>query len=723
MKAEVAAAWLPRLLAPVRVNDPAVAKLDLTHVGLADAEGITVAEALAGNLHVRWLSLDYNSELTDATGRALVGMQPRCPVTLVNLDGCDGMSAAVKAEVAAVWLPRLLAEREKRRLATAAELEALLAAVRVNHPAVTELRLFNKDLTDAQGIAVAEALDGNTHVLTLRLSFNSELTDATGRALIGVLPWCVVTSVDLNWGAMSAAARAEVVAVWLPRLLAPVRANDPAVTQLDLSHVGLTDAEGIAVAEGLDGNTRVLKLDLGHNSELTDATGRALVGMQPRCAVTSVGLSSCDGVSAAVKASLGLLLAPRCLAAVAADSATLQSLAVSSVWHIGGFGDAEAVALAAALATNTQLGAIYLHQGADALGDAGASSLEQAVKRSGSGVACVNFSKDSSTVSQPRRAAIAHACLANGWRRAAADDPKFESLTLRSDSGLGDGDASHLAASLRGNTALRFIDLYGNKAAAGAIAAALVDALPQCGVESVHMNSSGISPAAEQGVINLLCKKNVHTNRVQKQNQQQQKGCEPEPEPEFAGPAAEEGEPPALAALRAELSSLKVRALTKRAEAVGVDQGSLDAAGDAGDLIELIVAKTAERLTREAAQMDLMRSELSGLKIRALTKRTEEVGVDEGLLDDVEGAEDLIGLIMAMVSQAGAAADSTGAALAEAVTPVARAAAAAPQAAPEPQQESHGKAVIPTLAVAEEFHITSPTRQRGIPSALRCVKP
>ena len=60
------------------------------------------------------------------------------------------------------------------------ELEALLAPVRANR--VTELSLIGKDLTDAQGITVAEALDGNTRVLKLHLQYNSELTDADRRA-------------------------------------------------------------------------------------------------------------------------------------------------------------------------------------------------------------------------------------------------------------------------------------------------------------------------------------------------------------------------------------------------------------------------------------------------------------------------------------------------------------------------------------------------------------
>ena len=116
-------------------------------------------------------------------------------------------------------------------------------------------------------------------------------------------------------------------------------------------------------------------------------------------------------------------------------------------------------------------------------------------------------------------------------------------------------------------------------------------------------------------------------------------------EPELE-PAAEEGEPPTMAVLRAELSTLKVRALTKRAEAIGVDDDSLDAASEANDIIELIVAKEAERAAQESAKIEALRSELRGMKIRALTKRAEEMGVDEAALDDAESTEDLVALIL-----------------------------------------------------------------------------
>ena len=135
--------------------------------------------------------------------------------------------------------------------------------------------------------------------------------------------------------------------------------------------------------------------------------------------------------------------------------------------------------------------------------------------------------------------------------------------------------------------------------------------------------------------------------------------AEPEPEPELEpGRGAEEGEPSPMAALRAELSVLKVRALTKRAEAVGVSEESLGTATERSDIVELIVAKAAQTAAEESARVEALMSELSGMKIiiRALTMRAE-MGVDEAKLDEADTTADLIRLIVAASSSGGAEAD------------------------------------------------------------------
>ena len=114
---------------------------------------------------------------------------------------------------------------------------------------------------------------------------------------------------------------------------------------------------------------------------------------------------------------------------------------------------------------------------------------------------------------------------------------------------------------------------------------------------------------------------------------------------------AEEGTPPPMAELRAELSALKPRALKKRAAEVGADEEKIDEADDADDvkgtLIALIVEK--EEAAAGAARIRALRTELEAMKPRALKKRAAEVGVDEEKLDEADDADDVKGTIIALI--------------------------------------------------------------------------
>eukprot|EP01043_Picozoa_sp_COSAG02_P012492 COSAG02_NODE_482_length_21409_cov_126.131018_9_plen_349_part_00 len=149
-------------------------------------------------------------------------------------------------------------------------------------------------------------------------------------------------------------------------------------------------------------------------------------------------------------------------------------------------------------------------------------------------------------------------------------------------------------------------------------------------------------------------------------------------------PRAEEGEPPAAEALRAELRPLKLRALTKRAELAGVDEDLLDAAEDTASVIELIVATETEKAADAAAKLDALRAELSTLALRALTKRAEAMGVVDAKLDAAESKEQVISLILEVAAAAGGGIrDSTAEAEPE------------PVAQPTSVQESHGQVSQP----------------------------
>ena len=95
------------------------------------------------------------------------------------------------------------------------------------------------------------------------------------------------------------------------------------------------------------------------------------------------------------------------------------------------------------------------------------------------------------------------------------------------------------------------------------------------------------------------------------------------------------------AALRADLSSLKIGALARRATEMGVADDLVDEADDVEALVELIVAAKAE------ADDNAMRAELSSLKIGALARRATEMGVADDLVDEADDVEALVELIMA----------------------------------------------------------------------------
>eukprot|EP01047_Picozoa_sp_COSAG01_P046686 COSAG01_NODE_4404_length_5060_cov_11.077202_2_plen_1099_part_01 len=98
--------------------------------------------------------------------------------------------------------------------------------------------------------------------------------------------------------------------------------------------------------------------------------------------------------------------------------------------------------------------------------------------------------------------------------------------------------------------------------------------------------------------------------------------------------------------LRAELQSLKPRALYRRAEKEGVDESALDGAEDGAAVIELIMARYAEQ------RWAPVRSELLALKPRALQKRAEAEGVTEEELEEAADDAAIVALILGRLQAA-----------------------------------------------------------------------
>jgi NACalpha-BTF3-like transcription factor len=147
-------------------------------------------------------------------------------------------------------------------------------------------------------------------------------------------------------------------------------------------------------------------------------------------------------------------------------------------------------------------------------------------------------------------------------------------------------------------------------------------------------------------------------------------------QPEQQPSAAEQGTPPASAELLAELGAMKLRALQKKAEELGVGEDQLDAAEEKSEVIALIVQKLDEQAAHEeAVRLAALKDELGAMKLRALQKRAEELGVDEDKLDDAEEKSEVIALILAALAPV-----EDGAAQAREAEAAAAAAAAAAEA-------------------------------------------
>lgn len=108
----------------------------------------------------------------------------------------------------------------------------------------------------------------------------------------------------------------------------------------------------------------------------------------------------------------------------------------------------------------------------------------------------------------------------------------------------------------------------------------------------------------------------------------------------------EEGTPPRLAELLAELRGMTLGQLLEKAELVGVDDAALDDAGEEQEVVALIVAQLEEQLAaEEAARAAWLREELSSMKPRAVYRKAQQLGVDKQQLDVAKDKAAIIALI------------------------------------------------------------------------------
>lgn len=109
------------------------------------------------------------------------------------------------------------------------------------------------------------------------------------------------------------------------------------------------------------------------------------------------------------------------------------------------------------------------------------------------------------------------------------------------------------------------------------------------------------------------------------------------------------------AALRAELSSLRFSKLVKRARAAGASEEELEAAEEADDdkaaTVELVLKKELLMTGAGESSVDVLRAELSQMKMSKLIKRAAAVGVGADALEAAEDEEDDRSAVIQLILQ------------------------------------------------------------------------
>jgi hypothetical protein len=111
-----------------------------------------------------------------------------------------------------------------------------------------------------------------------------------------------------------------------------------------------------------------------------------------------------------------------------------------------------------------------------------------------------------------------------------------------------------------------------------------------------------------------------------------------------AGAGAAAPEEPDLQELREQLQGLRLRELKTRAAAEGVSSETVDDADDSDDpkhfLIEAVLLEARKSPPNAAAAVEKLRDELSALKLSVLKRRARAEGVSSETVDDADDSDD-----------------------------------------------------------------------------------
>lgn len=521
-KDDVAAAFTAKRLASMLAKDLDEV-LALRAMGLRDEHLAVVVDSVLKNTAVRELDLAHNPKLTDDVAQVLKpALASATWLQKIDLRGCDGISTAVVAEVQDACLSN--------------RLPMLLQPVSSGsaHGPKT-LNLLGLGLRDKHIAALANALSGNSQLQKIDLRYNGDLTDEGMRDLVPTLNKCRVRCVALDGcDAVSESARLATRDACLLNLLSstlgPVRVNDKSFTTLRMNLMDLWDEALGLVAEALMGNEHVTKLELGGNTDLTDAGVQLLLPSIPACKVAEIDLAGCPSVSYAAKSALSVACLPNMLLPVAENDPATTCLNLFKC----GLRDDHVDLLASALML-PEASSRPVTRDSETRPDTPASGLSGTsasawLRRSGNVhvvkvdlrcntqltdvgmrqlAAAIAVSRVQEVdlfgcpaISATGRTEVFRACVKNALAPVHANDSSTTTLKLRS-VGLRDDDMEEVSRALSGNDYVIDVDLSGNGELTAAGARQLAAVLHGSKVENVVLSGCfGVSETAQHEVYN-----------------------------------------------------------------------------------------------------------------------------------------------------------------------------------------------------------------------------
>ena len=172
-----------------------------------------------------------------------------------------------------------------------------------NDPTLTQVIWSSLDGVDATALcSLADALPANSYVRSLNFSGVKALNDVIATRVSASGPYCTVKTIIMESTSVSVTKRLEIARLCLMDEVRQVAAGLPQLTDVDWKHRNADDHTVNALANALQGNRRVLMVDLSYNPAVQDASARRIAEVITQSAVQQFRLIdtgvSKDGLAA-----------------------------------------------------------------------------------------------------------------------------------------------------------------------------------------------------------------------------------------------------------------------------------------------------------------------------------------------------------------------------------------------------------------------------------------